>query len=79
MRESEIEYGVYYIDFCNKAGKTQSQRVEQFGSSEFFLSDLYTQSYRSLGHLISSFQDPTNSLYLEYCSPPSEYGTHNIS
>lgn len=73
LRESETEYGVYYIDFCNKAGKVQSQRVEQIGSNEFLLSDSCSQSYRSLGHLISSFQDPANSLYLEYCSPPSEY------
>ncbi|XP_014484244.1 PREDICTED: tyrosine-protein kinase hopscotch [Dinoponera quadriceps] len=72
LRESESEYDVYYIDVCGADGKISTQRVEQVASNEFTLPSS-TERYKSLGHLISSFQESTNPLYLAECLPPSEY------
>ncbi|XP_050456065.1 tyrosine-protein kinase hopscotch [Cataglyphis hispanica] len=72
LRESETEYDVYYIDVCNIAGKPQSAKVKQIGPNDFRL-DSCTQSYTSLGDLISSLHDPISSWYLVECLPPSEY------
>ncbi|XP_070150583.1 tyrosine-protein kinase hopscotch [Polyergus mexicanus] len=72
LRESETEYDVYYIDVCNKAGKPQSEKVKQIGPSDFRI-DSCTQSYTSLGNIISSLQNPVDTLYFVECLPPSEY------
>ncbi|EZA58280.1 hypothetical protein DMN91_006513 [Ooceraea biroi] len=73
LRESEDAYNVYYIDVCGKDGKVLSQKVEQTVSNQFVIPDSSTQSYESLGQLISSFQNSDNSFCLEECLPPSEY------
>lgn len=73
LRESETEYDIYYIDVCGADGKISTQKIEQIASDEFALLN-NTERYKSLGHLTSSFQEPTNALYLAECLPPSEYG-----
>lgn len=55
-----------------------SQRVEQIETNKFLIPDS-TETYDSLGHLISSFQDRKDPLHLTECLPPSEYGTCNNS
>jgi len=64
------------MDVCGKDGQLLSQRVELTESNTFLIVGT-NQSYKSLGHLVSSLKDPTNPLYLEECLPPSEYGTYN--
>lgn len=64
------------MDVCGKDGQLLSQRVELTECNKFLIVGT-NQNYSSLGHLVSSLKDPTNSLYLEECLPPSEYGMYS--
>lgn len=70
LRESDTEYNVYYIDVCGKDGKVSSRRVERHDGNYFSIVG-NVDVYKSLPALL---QDPVNSLHLEECLPPSEYG-----
>ncbi|KAK0091600.1 hypothetical protein PV326_002968, partial [Microctonus aethiopoides] len=72
LRESETQYGVFYLDSCGKDGKPRTHKIEQYGPEEFVLSGT-GWTYKSLAHLISAHQDPEGTLYLTECLPPSEY------
>lgn len=65
------------MDVCGKDGQLLTQRIELTEFNKFYMIVGTNQSYKSLGHLVSSLRDPTNSLYLEECLPPSEYGMYN--
>lgn len=53
-----------------------SQRIEEIAVNEFVIQNSI-ERYKSLGHFISSFQDPESQPYLLECLPPSEYGMFN--
>ncbi|KAF7385653.1 hypothetical protein HZH66_011495 [Vespula vulgaris] len=72
LRESETEYNVYYFDSCGKDGNLMSQKIEELAVNEFVIQN-NIERYKSLGHLICSFQDPESQPYLLECLPPSEY------
>ncbi|XP_015172173.1 PREDICTED: tyrosine-protein kinase hopscotch isoform X1 [Polistes dominula] len=71
IRESETEYNVYYIDYCGKDGNITSQRIEDRVNT--FVIPNSIQTFKSLGHFISSCQDSESLPHLLECLPPSEY------
>ncbi|XP_025075484.1 tyrosine-protein kinase hopscotch [Pogonomyrmex barbatus] len=70
LRECEEEYYVYYIDVYEKDGTICSHRVEESKPNQFKMSNTI---YKSLRHLISSFQDPNDNIYFGKCLGFSEY------
>lgn len=72
LRESETEYGVFYLDACDKEGKLVSKRIEEISRNEFTIADLSSR-YSSLAQCVSSMQDPDGQPYFSECLPPSEY------
>ncbi|XP_014602066.1 PREDICTED: tyrosine-protein kinase hopscotch isoform X2 [Polistes canadensis] len=71
IRESETEYNVYYFDYCGKDGNITSQRIEDRVNT--FAIPNSIQTFKSLGHFISSCQDSESLPHLLECLPPSEY------
>ena len=78
LRESETEYCVYYIDVYNKDGTISSQEVVETKPDKFVMTNS-SRVYESLRHLISSFQNPNESVYFGKCLGFSEYGIYNIN
>ncbi|KAG5323108.1 JAK kinase, partial [Acromyrmex heyeri] len=72
LRESETEYCVYYIDVYNKDGTISSQEVVETKPDKFVMTNS-SRVYESLRHLISSFQNPNESIYFGKCLGFSEY------
>jgi uncharacterized protein YigE (DUF2233 family) len=73
LRESESKYDAFYLDACGKDSKPRTRRIEKLGPEDFALSDSM-QRFKSIAQLVAAHQDPENSLYLNECLPPSEYG-----
>ncbi|XP_014296943.1 tyrosine-protein kinase hopscotch [Microplitis demolitor] len=72
LRECEKKYNVFYLDSCGKDNKPRTYKIEQFGPESFIISES-VQIYKSIAQIISSFNDPEQTLYLSECLPPSEY------
>ncbi|CAG9828556.1 unnamed protein product [Diabrotica balteata] len=77
VRESESKYNDYYIDVCIKDNlKPRTFKLEKISGGELiFTNDLANDltKYKSIQQLMSAYQDPNASVYLQECLPPSEY------
>ncbi|CAD6215597.1 GSCOCT00000409001.2-RA-CDS [Cotesia congregata] len=72
LRECEKKYNVFWLDSCGKDHKPRTYKIEQLGPESFIISES-VQTYKSITHIVSSFNDSEQTLYLSECLPPSEY------
>ncbi|XP_031329480.1 tyrosine-protein kinase hopscotch [Photinus pyralis] len=73
LRESQLKYNTYYIDVCmRESAKPKTFKLEKLATDEFIFNDDLNR-YKSIQHLMLSYNDPKESIYLKECLPPSEY------